>query len=1158
MTTNYEIQVESFGLSLVQRLSSLNVLHKAMEVYNPQGATIKEFIPAVLRALHTDRLCTPTVSSLSLRKSSFLSDQEEEEDLALWEYDLREKWEAACAEHNNNNDNKNEDGIIDFFSLQTDLVVLEYCILSLFRSVDRERRGVVTWSDLIEYLVDGASRAGVVSSNSSIQEYTRSLEQFCMNLNRVKKMVFMPSKNRYTCICRGRTGNDVIRTLGINFNIEHTHDYNAEWGRPEMIEAIDKYEAIAAVFADGYVRVFDAGHTLRVVYNDARRHTISVIRWIHKRNVLACGTRCGNITLIDPSGAARHIDNNSIVNAPVIAEHRGPEDLVSDILDVLVGAQIVSCGLDGVISVYNEETRDHRKLNAHSAGVSSMSFATNYNLLISCGVENAPLCWTLNVRDPVPIAFVDTSKPHTAPLVKVYCVPNTPQVLSMDRKGVVKVWDLRNYMCVQTIAMDPDPSSDALRGNTTHWFDFVYNNNSRTFYSVSKRVIHGFEYNVAERSWEQCGASESSVSDTVYVRRTKTYITASRRELKIWDATSGKPVESHFVGTSDVTAICLDEEERRVLLGTHAGEVIAFDLSSGHELFRELVFKNADVTGIAVSTRHNLVVATGAGTAAYLIWKDSIVNYDVVMLSLLKKRVPVSCVSIHHTLGVVLFGEEPNRVTIWSPVVNHGDCTRISICKNDPFEETEVRALIALDTMGAFLCGDSQGFLHLWSLGDVRWVHAYMCIARWKHTCADSRASITCVAFCPRNRYVYVAEDTGFVVMYALEHAIAHNLKSEKNTGKRSLVPPLLYRIRAHPLEITSLTIIDNPSFLMTSSTDSHVNFFSLSLKFLCRLCRDPFSQHFGYNIDFKPTGKHSIDKYNDCIIPPDDEADEDPLMMSTRTVVGVVPTSPTFLTAVDGLWMGSSGADVNKAFRRGETSKPTNIQTTTTLGEIMMAQEETEHRHTTTRSPKRKIAKEPKWRPTSKTPNPYDFDELPEELQELVLADSVEYMMFLKEAARLARTALRSRSVSPRLSDSSFRATLPPPPPSLDHRQQRTVGDKQDRSVGGKNTANGGGVLHKLPPVSYRIKSIITQETQPMHHPPAQSQLQKFPLNDEERRSKAWQQRVVARSMEVTVEQLRERRQREYRVRRGGEWRGMSLPPVFIPIGKLVSNVKK
>ena len=39
---------------------------------------------------------------------------------------------------------------------------------------------------------------------------------------------------------------------------------------------------------------------------------------------------------------------------------------------------------------------------------------------------------------------------HNHPLVGVKCLPDSPQIITADTSGMVKIWDVRNFLCVQT------------------------------------------------------------------------------------------------------------------------------------------------------------------------------------------------------------------------------------------------------------------------------------------------------------------------------------------------------------------------------------------------------------------------------------------------------------------------------------------------------------------------------------------------------------------------------------------------------------------------------------------------------------------------------------------------------------------------------------
>lgn len=57
---------------------------------------------------------------------------------------------------------------------------------------------------------------------------------------------------------------------------------------------------------------------------------------------------------------------------------------------------------------------------------------------------------------------------------------------------------------------------------------------------------------------------------------------AGERSIKIWDARSGKPVRAlKNVLESDITCMELDSSHRKLIVGSHQGEIKIFDLLSG-------------------------------------------------------------------------------------------------------------------------------------------------------------------------------------------------------------------------------------------------------------------------------------------------------------------------------------------------------------------------------------------------------------------------------------------------------------------------------------------------------------------------------------------------------------------------------------------------
>ena len=75
-----------------------------------------------------------------------------------------------------------------------------------------------------------------------------------------------------------------------------------------------------------------------------------------------------------------------------------------------------------------------------------MTFNTEHILLFSAGFDHDICVWNPYIDNPV-----FKVQAHNAPIVAVYAIDHTPQLISSDSDGLVKIWDIRNFECVQTI-----------------------------------------------------------------------------------------------------------------------------------------------------------------------------------------------------------------------------------------------------------------------------------------------------------------------------------------------------------------------------------------------------------------------------------------------------------------------------------------------------------------------------------------------------------------------------------------------------------------------------------------------------------------------------------------------------------------------------------
>jgi WD40 repeat protein len=169
----------------------------------------------------------------------------------------------------------------------------------------------------------------------------------------------------------------------------------------------------------------------------------------HVQAVLAwSGPQGGSSTLF--SGGVDGAINAWDVDALALRNRvQGHRDIVMDLLCIHSMGVLASASLDSEIKFWDLPTQVLRKsLSGHLKGAFSLSYAPEYRFLVSAGFDHDALVWNPYVEH-----LICPLKGHNASLVGVKAIPETPEIITADKDGFVKIWDIRNFSCVQTLCI---------------------------------------------------------------------------------------------------------------------------------------------------------------------------------------------------------------------------------------------------------------------------------------------------------------------------------------------------------------------------------------------------------------------------------------------------------------------------------------------------------------------------------------------------------------------------------------------------------------------------------------------------------------------------------------------------------------------------------
>ena len=217
-------------------------------------------------------------------------------------------------------------------------------------------------------------------------------------------------------------------------------------------------------------------------------------------------------------------------------------------------------------------------------GVTCLAYSSEHHFLVSGGFEHELIVWNPYVQQ-----LIVRLPGHVDSICGVEAVPHTPVVISADRSGMIRIWDLRLFRCIQTLTAEGGglnaiavPTHQVLQRHHHHIVAA----------GASVGVFNSHKVNHPEST------DDDPVKLAIFNENNLTFATVSESEVKIYSSRNGQLLLVHRrlgesagqaqhqgarrVGAfSEVTALCLDGRQRKIFVGNHIGNIIAYDYQSG-------------------------------------------------------------------------------------------------------------------------------------------------------------------------------------------------------------------------------------------------------------------------------------------------------------------------------------------------------------------------------------------------------------------------------------------------------------------------------------------------------------------------------------------------------------------------------------------------
>lgn len=416
-----------------------------------------------------------------------------------------------------------------------------------------------------------------------------------------------------------------------------------------------------------------------------------------------------------------------------------------------------------------------KTLEGHKRAIREIAYSENYKILVSVGFDFQIFVW--NPYWEKEIIKLDG---HESPLVGVNCPPGQDCFITCDTKGVINVWNIKDYSCMQSLSVTNVNQVTSMQVVPKH---------RRLI--IGSRVFKVFEYN---KAFIPDVSDDNPILCAIFSEIRFEFYIAGGRHINIWNAKDGKPTRClKNCMESDITSMALDKDHRKLIVGSHLGKVKVFDILSGVNMnvLDPHSEENGEISFIGYGG-DDLTIITTAWDKTVKVHKDDrneqLKPHDNVMREKrLCHKKDIKCGDYAHNLGLIATGGSDCKVRIW-------EYERMKF-EDEIITFNEVSIVKFLHPFNVLLVADNTGWIHIWLLEFLPYNDKKKLIVSWRNNLSLEKISplSACdISYEPKTGefILIMADESGMVKIQDLSLIIKeYNLKPidiTKNNFKRN------------------------------------------------------------------------------------------------------------------------------------------------------------------------------------------------------------------------------------------------------------------------------------------------------------------------------------------------------------------------------------
>lgn len=414
-----------------------------------------------------------------------------------------------------------------------------------------------------------------------------------------------------------------------------------------------------------------------------------------------------------------------------------------------------------------------KTLIGHQRAIREITYSESYKILVSVGFDFQIFVW--NPYWEKEIIKLDG---HETPLVGVNCPQGLDCFITCDTKGVINVWNIKDYSCMQTFNV----SNLKKHGFESHKPNVKTVTSMRVIPKhrrllVGSRVFMVFEYN---KPFIHDVSDDNPILCALFSDIRFEFYIAGGRSISVWNAKNGKPTRCFKnVFESDITAMALDKSHRKLIIGSHLGKIKVYDILSC-VMINQLdphSDDNGEISFIGYG-EDDLSIITTAWDKVIKVHKDDRDEQKKPADNVMRQKnnchkKDIICGDYGHYLGLIASGGRDNKVRLW-------EYERMKFEDEIP-AYNEVSIVKFLKPFQLLLVADNTGWIHIWLIELQK--QKPKCIVSWRNNHSLEKVSpisaVDSFFNASTNEYFLImGDESGMVKIQDLSIIIRHfNLK---------------------------------------------------------------------------------------------------------------------------------------------------------------------------------------------------------------------------------------------------------------------------------------------------------------------------------------------------------------------------------------------